>query len=468
MVRARWLVLTIVISLGIVSCNTVKKDFSCALSSQEGSATPSAKPSTAPSNSLAVSIQVDGSSSMLGYVSDPNSRYVQTLKLLDETLSLAGKTPVQYYRSGNPIARGDFRKAQLPAFYNGTQFPDVSVPIQDLVSAPIERDSLLVIVTDLDQASGDVTLLTRKIQETYLNSQNPEAAIGIWAIKSEFAGTVYVQGQQTLKKFPFPNEKSSEEFRPFYVIFLGHHDEIIKIIKDLKKREKDLFENSEIAIFSRNNFVQNTATLDRSVKEQPSEEKALLGKWNLSSNGAEVQAKDEKSQLWKIPGTSTEKITISDSVPVEMLENTVPIDVNSIDLVKTIEAPNKFTKAFEDSTKVYKDDSDLREAIEIAGWNLDTENQNNPRELTFETTIQPDKFPEPGIYLFSIDIVARDLQEQPWWEEWNWKVGRDQENDGSKTNNLLPFLRGLKKITTDLMAENPPKIGRFCYAIEKN
>ncbi|MEG3436433.1 hypothetical protein V0288_04815 [Pannus brasiliensis CCIBt3594] len=409
---------------------------------------------------------MDGSSSMLGYVSDANSRYVQTLKLLDETLSLAGKTPVQYYRSGSPIARGDFRKAQLPAFYNGTNFPDVSVPIQNLVSPPSDRDSLLVIVTDLDQASGDVTLLTRKIKETYLNSQNPEFAIGILAIKSEFAGTVYVQGQQNLKTFPFPNEESNEEFRPFYVIFLGRPQDIITTIQDLKKREKDLFENSEIAIFSRNNLVQNTALLDRVVKEEPAKEKAISGKMFFSFNGAEVQAKDERSQFWKIP--STEKVTIQDSVPVEMSENTVPIDVNSIDLVKTIEVPNKFTKTFEDSTKVYKDDSALRRAIEIAGWNLDTESQNNPRELNFETTIRPDKFPEPGIYLFSIDIVARDLQEQPWWQEWNWKVGRDPENDGSKTNNLLPFLRGLKKITTDLMADNPPKIGRFCYAIEKN
>jgi hypothetical protein len=122
---------------------------------------------------------------MLGYVSDAGSLYVQTLKLLDETLSLVSKTPVQYYRSGNALTRSDFRKAQLPAFYNGTDFPDVSAPIQNLIVEPGTKNSLQVIVTDLDQASGDVTLLTRKIQETYLNSKHPEYAVAIWAIQSE-------------------------------------------------------------------------------------------------------------------------------------------------------------------------------------------------------------------------------------------------------------------------------------------
>ena len=109
MVRARWLVITIVTCLGIVSCNTAEKPFSCVPTPIEQTDTRSTP--------LGISIQVDGSSSMLGYVSDAGSLYVQTLKLLDETLSLVSKTPVQYYRSGNALTRSDFRKAQLPLLF---------------------------------------------------------------------------------------------------------------------------------------------------------------------------------------------------------------------------------------------------------------------------------------------------------------------------------------------------------------
>jgi hypothetical protein len=460
MVRARWLVITIVTCLGIVSCNTAEKPFSCVPTPIEQTDTRSTP--------LGISIQVDGSSSMLGYVSDAGSLYVQTLKLLDETLSLVSKTPVQYYRSGNALTRSDFRKAQLPTFYNGTDFPDVSAPIQNLIVEPGTKNSLQVIVTDLDQASGDVTLLTRKIQETYLNSKHPEYAVAIWAIQSEFEGTVYVQEQNRIKKFPFPNEKSSNKFRPFYVVFIGRHNDITQYFASLQERQENILANSKIAIFSPNHLVKEPFLLDREIEEKPAEEKAVLGEWNLSLNGFRVQAKDQNNQLWKIPQTSTDAIEISDSVSLDTIEHTVAIDIRSIEPLQSIEVPNKFSNTFQNSKEVLKDDSNLQKAIKISKWNLDSPAGQAPRKLNFVTTIHPDKFPEPGIYLFTIDLVAKNLQEQPWWEEWNWQIGRDNQQDGSKTNNLLPFLRGLKTITANLMAENPPKIGRFCYAIEKN
>jgi hypothetical protein len=208
--------------------------------------------------------------------------------------------------------------------------------------------------------------------------------------------------------------------------------------------------------------------LDREIEEKPAEEKAVLGEWNLSLNGFRVQAKDQNNQLWKISQTSTDAIEISDSVSLDTSEHTVVIDVRSIEPLQSIEMPNKFSNTFQNSKEVLKDDSNLQKAIKISKWNLDSPAGQAPRKLNFVTTIHPDKFPEPGIYLFTIDLVAKNLQEQPWWEEWNWQIGRDNQQDGSKTNNLLPFLRGLKTITANLMAENPPKIGRFCYAIEKN
>jgi hypothetical protein len=73
-----------------------------------------------------------------------------------------------------------------------------------------------------------------------------------------------------------------------------------------------------------------------------------------------------------------------------------------------------------------------------------------------------------GIYFFTIDTIAKDLQEQPWWEEWNSTEAN--RNDGSKTFHISKFLRQLKKLTTDIMTrENSQTVlGRFCYAIQKD
>ena len=74
--------------------------------------------------------------------------------------------------------------------------------------------------------------------------------------------------------------------------------------------------------------------------------------------------------------------------------------------------------------------------------------------------IDPNKFDNPGIYTFTIDANVKDLQDQKWWKSWN----TDQDNDGSRTNNLEKFLSRLKLITQN----DKLMVGRFCYAIQKN
>ncbi|NJL51585.1 MAG: hypothetical protein HC930_04075 [Hydrococcus sp. SU_1_0] len=175
---------------------------------------------------------------MLGYVSNPSSRYVETLKLLDETLSLGGlrsNTSINYYRSATQVTRSDFRKAQVSTFYDNSssKFPDISVPIQDFITPPGEKDTLLAIVTDLDQAEGDVTILLQKIQQTYLNKDQKGYAVGIWGIKSEFVGDVFIQKQQNIERFSFPNQESLDNNRPFYVIFIGLYQDINRYFQDL-------------------------------------------------------------------------------------------------------------------------------------------------------------------------------------------------------------------------------------------
>ncbi len=466
MLHAKWLVIAIATSLMLNSCITkVEVPFSCTPYPQSQS--------VAQSDSLDITVDVDGSASMLGYVSDRSSRYVQTLKLLDQTLSLGGlrpKTSTNYYRSGQSVTRSDFRKAQLPVFYNNTEpkFPNISVPIQGFITPPKEKDTLLVIVTDLDQAAGDVTILNQKIQQTYLNENKPGYAVAIWAVKSEFTGTVYVQEQEKILTFSFPNEHSNEKVRPFYVIFIGHYSDIVSYFNTLKTQGVSLIEGSQFAIFSPHNIVKKISYLDKNLEEKPPEEQAIAQDWNLSNNLVRVQAQDQNSQLWQIPSNQTEAVKIQDSINLMPLNNTLKLDINSIHTIKKIQVFDKFSRQFKKSQEMLLDESSLQNVINIGEWSSPKSQENEGQKLSFVATINPDKFPESGIYLFTIDVVVKNLQEQSWWKDWSWTAGIDKEQDGSKTHNLLNFLRGLKTTTTNVMAENPPKIGRFCYVLQKD
>ena len=85
-------------------------------------------------------------------------------------------TSSEYYNSGISSV-----------FYDGSsnQFPEVSSPIDAAIISPEkEQKKMTVIITDLQQNSGDVTKLNKVINDTYYNIDNRDYAVGIWAIKS--------------------------------------------------------------------------------------------------------------------------------------------------------------------------------------------------------------------------------------------------------------------------------------------
>lgn len=457
MIRLKHIVIAISTSL-LVSCTT-NKQFTCNF--------PSVNNQSTQSDTLDIVINIDGSGSMLGYVSDSNSRYVETLKILDNTLSISNlrsNTSIEYYRSSRPITRSDHRKAQLPLFYDESdksKFPGVSVPIQEFITPPGENDTLLAIVTDLDQADGDVTILLKKIQQTYLNRDKPDYAMGVWAIKSEFVGKVYIQKPGELEDpFKFDGE------RPFYVIFVGRYQDINRYFNNLANN--GLPDTSKLVIFSPTSMVKQVSYLDQEIDTLPPETQASLEPWRLKHKNVKLQKKDQNSQLWDISSGQTNNVNIRDSVNLHTVDFTLPLEVNSIIAKPDIKVFNRFSKDFVKSNEFLEDDSSLKSAMKLDQWNIGIDNTNKQGKLSFVSTIQPDKFPEPGIHLYTLDIVATRFQEQEWWNDWNWNASRDNPQDGSKTHNLLNFLRGLTTITNNIMKDNPPTIGRFCYAIQKN
>jgi hypothetical protein len=410
-------------------------------------------------NPLAIDVNVDGSGSMLGYINQENSSYIQALELLDSTLNLSGsrsKSTVKYYRSGDyqhqakELTRSEFRKAEKADFYNGTNpiFPAVSSDLGSLIAKPKNSDRLTVVVTDLEQNDGDVNLIANKIKENYFNSKDNNYAVGIWAVKSEFNGTVY-SASDANKKFNYNTEgKTSKQYRPFYILFLGDYQDIANYFDKLEKEQGNLSDRTKFSIFSPHNLVADVSYLT-----SPLNLSSDLATPNLLHNGdVSVEKNNQPIELLEIINKDADALEVKYQLPLKQINHTLSADPNDLKVAIDVSAFDKFNK------QQFKQVPAAEKALNFKDWQI------NSNQLEFTTSISPNNFPESNIYYLAVDVVAKDLQKPDWWSEWNLSSG----SDGSKTSNLYGFMNSLKNITLNSMDESTLTIGRLCYAVQKD
>ena len=410
---------------------------------------------TAPLN---IDIHIDGSGSMLGYTNTENSSYIQTLRLLDNVLGLNGnrsQTQVKYYRSGDlkhqakELSRSEFRKASKAEFYTGTNpsFPAVSSDLASIISKPKKSDRLTVIVTDLDQNDGDVSLIAQKIKASYFNQRDRDYAVGIMGIKSEFNGTVY-SASDANKKFQYNTDgKKSSQYRPFFVLFLGHYQDIAGYFDNLQK-EQNFDERSKFLIFSPEHLLADVSYLS-----SPTNLSSDLAAPNTLHNGdVAVEKNNQPIELLEIKAKNADRLEAEYQVPIRQNKHTLSIEPNDLKTEINVTAFDKFSK------QEFKSVPSAKKALKFDNWQL------NNNKLEFTSIINPVNFVESNIYYFKVDAIAEDLQKPDWWKEWSLNSG----NDGSKTSNLYEFMNSLKNITLNSMDESSLIVGRFCYAVQKD
>ncbi len=410
-------------------------------------------------NPLAIDVNIDGSGSMLGYINQENSSYIQALKLLDSTLNLSSRrspSTVKYYRSGDyqhqakGLTRSEFRKANKSDFYDGTNstFPAVSSDLGSLITKPKNSDRLTVIITDLEQNDGDVNLIANKIKENYFNSQDNNYAVGIWAVKSEFNGTVY-SASDANKKFNYNTVgKTSKQYRPFYILFLGDYQDITNYFDKLAKEEGNLSDRSKFLIFSPHNLVADVSYLN-----SPLNLSSDLAAPSLLNNGdVSVEKNNQPIELLEIKNKNADALEVKYQIPLKQINHTLSADPNDLKVAIDVSEFDKFNK------QQFKQAPAAAKALNFKDWQID----NN--QLNFVTTINPNNLTESNIYYFKVDVTAKDLQKPDWWSEWNLNSG----SDGSKTSNLSDFMNSLKNITLNSMNESGSTIGRLCYAVQKD
>jgi hypothetical protein len=461
MIRIQWLVLVLIAFL-LTSCNK-KEELKCEIPNVNSVNSETANKS----DNLNVAIYVDGSGSMLGYVKDGESNYIKALKSLRNVFELTGKLPVEYYRIGTPMQKitgGEYYSyAASSVFYDGSnaKFKAVSSPI-DAAILPAVKDQhkMTVIITDLQQNSGDVTKLNKRIQDAYFNPQKKDYAVGVWAVKSEFNGKVYLE--ENNKTFAYNSGKQPDKLRPFYVLFIGPYQDVKYYFGQLQKYEPhQLLANSKLMIFYPDHILDKIFSLETPPESLP---KGITSPLSLVRDG--VIANKGNYELLQINSGQQENLTINYSIPFSPSEYSLLVDTTSLKPKVKAEKVDKFAKEF----KPVDSSSALSNAIEFKDWQiLPKENK-----LKFSAIVQPDKFAEPGIYKLQFDIISQNLETPSWWNKWDWQT-KSSEEDGTKTHGVEEFFMALKNRTETMKTEQSNNqeesqflVGRFCYGIKKD
>ena len=371
---------------------------------------------------------------MEGYVNTTSqSRYIETLLALDKVFQIntspdASSITTEYYRFGDTtqkINRDLYRDAQVPGFYNGSDPRFTLLPVSDVSTViskqPDKNEELIAVVTDLYQKEEDITQVSKPIKEYYLNNEGVKKgyAVGVIAIKSEFNGKIYAEDRAN-KEMKYSTEgKSNDKFHPFYIILIGSSNHIKHYTQQIRESIDKGNQSS--------NFIKSTIFSPSQINDK--------------------EAKNSE---------------ITYIVPFQAFANTLTVKADKILIKPTVQEFN-VSGELESSSN-----DSVKKLLTLGDWKLTSESN---QQLQFKAVLYPKATDTQGIYIFNFEAMATELQDekdpsQTWWSEWS-STSKTIE-DGSKTYNLLEFLRQLRSMTSDSLpvGDKNRLVGKFCYAVQ--
>lgn len=445
----------LIILLAAVSCGVSSCNKSTASNSPGGETTPpsgavasilpcqtkeieKSKTTDTPSK---ISLVIDGSMSMLGYVTNPNSRYVQTLNLLD---SIVGKKEgTEFFRveaERKQIERPGV-KAQQAGFYTGTSSLIAKAFDKNTKADKGKEDPnrSIAVITDLQPDSGDVNLIGQHI-DRYLKKDG--YAVAIWGIKSEFEGRVYPPNNAPAFNYSTKG-KGIDKGRPFYILIAGPEAVINNLITQVKNNGGSLFDkNSELTIFSPSHSIDKIAYAKK-LKEAPT---GFSTPETLNAGGKTIDGEGQPVQLLELNDrTEAQKIEFD-------FDSNIKSDILStlkLDPAMTLSSYDTEQKKFIDT----KDQSAFKLEPKISG-----------DRMALSLNIKPEDL-KKGTYYINADLQVADVVNAPKnWAKWDDATGKD----GSKTQDLNNFIRNINISMSDITKGQKTTVARLCLAIQKN
>ena len=425
------------------------------------------------SDSLVARIYFDATLSMQGFVAPGSTRYTQICYPYLEGVILNGWRggEANFFRFGEqvePIDRDTYLKVGSKDFYKneninretfiqkiidyedklvGDQMKvsnapeestetdtnstpeastEVVVPSEEIKERQTEN-RLVVIVTDLFQDNSDINLLVTQLREKYIQNG---LEVGLFGLRSQFDGTVYDTG---IGEAPLPHKSTQDPktFRPFYLLVLGRHADIAHYFDRLTANE---FPEAQTIIFSRY-LVSPLVSFDGTKINKLDN---LNPKTYVSQH-----ARLKQYEIWK--GSNPAKI--SAEIKYVPLRHAMFFDSNAVKVfVIAKDAPMGKTEIC----------GEAEECLEVTSTFSEDGN-----ELSIDFELESEDL-QSAVYLYEVTLRPRiDKYRAPDWCS-EWDMG--EERAGSKTLNLVNFVRGLSQVTARM---HHPKIATFYIYIGK-
>ena len=424
------------------------------------------------SDSLAARIYFDATLSMQGFVAPGSTDYTRICPYLESVIVSGWENEeVNFFRFGEQVEsinRNTYLQAGSVHFYEaeniyretfiqkiidyedrfvsdqmeggsiheesteieGSSTPEEStevVPSTEEVNARKEEENpLVVIVTDLFQDRGDINLLVAQLKEKYIKNG---LEVGLFGLRSQFDGTVYDTG---IGQAPLPyrsDPNNPKTFRPFYLLVLGRHADIAYYFDRLKANNPD----AKTIIFSR--YLVNPLL---SFKD------ATIGPLENLNNDTIARNPDPRLKEFRI--TKKDRPSkISATLEYMLLPHVMPFDSYTLET---------FVVAKHTPIEERKKSLDPQECLNVKST-LSKNGDGN--ELSVEFGLSSSL--QSAIYLYEVILSPGiDSYQAPKWCS-DWDMGT--ERNGSKTLNLVNFVRDLSQVTARM---HLPKIAQFhCY-----
>ncbi len=432
------------------------------------------------SDRLVARIYFDATLSMQGFVVPGSTHYTRICPALESVIVSGWKDEtVNFFRFGEkvePIDRGTYLQAGYESFYEQehifrrTYIEEVIRHEEKLVNAQMKASStpedateadvndtpeatteaitptetvnerkkegqLVVIVTDLFQDDSDITLLIDHLKEKYIKKGRE---VGLFGLRSQFDGTVYDIGIGEGSSLRYQsNPGDPKTFRPFYLLVLGKHADIAHYFDSLIANG---FSEAETIIFSRY-LVNPLLSFNR----------ALIEKDNLSNRTFENSENQHLKQYEIVASINPAKISAK-SMKYDPLPHVMSFDSDTFEV--SITAKYKPDPSSKNEISI-----DAQQCLEVTSTFLESENGN---ELAVNFNLDSESLPGRTVYLYEVTLrpEINSYQAPKWCSEWDM----GNKSDGSRTLNLVNFVRDLSQVTA---REHEPEIAKFYFFVEK-
>lgn len=428
-------------------------------------------------------VQVDGTPSMKGFVSNRNSNYIRTLRLIRgaATTAFPSSESPRFYAFGTkrlnlPVDR---QEAEKKAFYDGShsELRDAATYKMITPQKSDPKNSLYIIVTDLYQEKAQWEDLVDKLKDNYLRKNG--YSVGIVALKSEFVGDIYDVG---LDSKTYKNVKTNH---PFYLLVLGKSSQVEKYFDAIKSGSKAAglnIANENFVVFSTQLFKKSTSLeiKGNELNFKPQQIQSKIRRVD-SLNDGNVFVKLDNNNLQNVERLKVSDHTSEKAPAQALLEYEIGYDRSPYTLTLNnslryeINQKSDFNQGKRDFIPL--DTKKASIPIDLINW------QNmNDNSIKFNALINLENNPQSnGIYRIIFDILPEKVSDSTkpykapsWWKDWSFG---EKEFAGDKTYNLQPFLYSLGDTTFRLIEDeenratkdNPKLVlGRLCFIIQKN